>query len=67
MGFLGVSKAKNTPLNAGDMGSIPVQNDPLEKKMAAHSWFLSCEILWTEASGRLQSMGCRLISDDLVT
>ena len=67
MGFLGVSKAKNTPLNAGDMGSIPVQNDPLEKKMAAHSRFLACEILWTEDSGRLQSMGYRLISDDLVT
>ena len=64
MGFLGVSKAKNTPLNAGDMGSIPVQNDPLEKKMAAHSRFLACEILWTEDSGRLQSMKSQRIGHD---
>ena len=56
MGFLGGSKAKNAPLNAGDMGSILVQNDPLEKKMATHFRFLACEILWTEDSGRLQSM-----------
>ena len=31
--------------------------DPLEKKMAAHSSVLAWEIPWTEEPGRLQSMG----------
>ena len=31
--------------------------DPLEKEMATHSSILAWEILWTEKSGRLQSMG----------
>ena len=33
------------------------QEDPLEKKMAAHSSILAWEIPWTEEPGRLQSMG----------
>ena len=31
--------------------------DPLENGMAAHSRILAWRILWTEESGRLQSMG----------
>ena len=31
--------------------------DPLEKRMATHSNILAWRILWTEESGRLQSMG----------
>ena len=31
--------------------------DPLEKEMAAHSSILAWEILWTEETGGLQSMG----------
>ena len=42
---------------AGDMGSIPGQEDPLEKEMATHSNILAWEIPWTEEPGRLQSMG----------
>ena len=34
-----------------------VQDDPLEKEMAAHSSILAWEIRWTEEPGRLQSMG----------
>ena len=34
-----------------------VQDDPLEKEMAAHSSILAWEILWTEETGGLQSMG----------
>ena len=30
--------------------------DPLEKEMATHSSILVWKILWTEESGRLQSM-----------
>ena len=34
-----------------------VQDDPLEKEMAAHSSILAWEILWTEETGGLQSTG----------
>ena len=33
------------------------QEDPLEKEMATHSSILAWRIPWTEAPGRLQSMG----------
>ena len=39
------------------MDSIPSQEDPLEKEMAAHSSILAWEIPWTEEPGELQSMG----------
>ena len=32
---------KNPPANAGDLGSIPGGEDPLEKEMASHSSILS--------------------------
>ena len=50
----------NLPANAGDikdLGSIPGCEDPLEKKMATHSSTLACKIPWTEAPGKLESMG----------
>ena len=34
--FPGGSAIKNPPANAGDVGSIPGQEDPLEKEMASH-------------------------------
>ena len=33
------------------------QEDPLEKRMAAHSSILAWRIPWTEEPGRLQSIG----------
>ena len=42
---------------AGEVGSVPGLEDPLEKKMATHSTILAWEIPWTEKPGRLQSMG----------
>ena len=58
MGFPGVSVVKNClPINAGDAGSVPGWEDPLEKEMATHSSVLAWEIPRTEESGRLQSMG----------
>ena len=51
---------KNPPANAGDagdLGSIPSQEDPLEKEMATHSSVLAWRIPQTKKSGRLQSMG----------
>ena len=35
--------------------------DPLEEEMATHSSILAWEILWTEESGRLQSMGSQRV------
>ena len=54
MGFPGGSDGKESVWNAGDLGLIPGQEDPLEKVMATHSGityiiFLSCcEALNTE-------------------
>ena len=42
---------KNPPANAGDAGSIPGGEDPLEKEMR----FLVWEISWTEEPARLYS------------
>ena len=39
---------KNLPANAGDVGSIPGREDPLEKRMATHSSILAWEISCAE-------------------
>jgi len=49
---------KNPPVNAedaGDMGSIPGQEDPPEKQMATYSSILAREMPGTEEPGGLQS------------
>ena len=46
-------RVKNLPVNAGDVGSIPVWEDPLEKEMATHSSILAWEIPWAEDPGGL--------------
>ena len=48
---------RNLPINAGDVGSVPGEEDPLVKEMATHSSILAWEIPWTEELGELQSMG----------
>ena len=45
------------PANAGDVGSVPGSEDPLEKEMATHTSMLAWEIPLTEEPGGLQSMG----------
>ena len=57
MGLPSGSVVKNLSANAGDMSSIPGQEDPLEKEMATHYSILAWEIPWTEEHGGLQSMG----------
>ena len=55
---------KNTPANAGDVrdaGLIPELEDPLEEGMETHSNILAWRIPWTEAPGRLQSMGSQRV------
>ena len=50
-------KEKENPLaKAGDTGSIPGWEDPLEKERTTHSSILVWEIPWTEEPGGLQSM-----------
>ena len=48
---------KNLSANAGDSGSIPGWEVPLEREMATHSSILAWEIPWTEEAGGLKSMG----------
>ena len=43
-GFPGDSDGKDSVCNAGDQGSIPGQEDPLEKGMATHSSILAWRI-----------------------
>ena len=50
-GFPGDSVVKNPPANAGaagEAGSIPGSEDPLEKEMATHSSILAWETPWIE-------------------
>ena len=59
--------AQNLPASAVDAGSIPGQEDPLEKEMATHSNILAWEIPWTEEADGLQSTGLRRVRHDLPT
>ena len=54
-GFPGGASDKESACSAGDareVGSIPGQEDPLEKEMAIHSSILAWKIPWTEKPGR---------------
>lgn len=58
--WLGV---KNMPASAGDMGLIPVWEDPLEKEMATHSSILTCckhWLFWGQESSRA-SVPCSIL------
>ena len=63
-GFPGGTVDKNPPANAGDVGSIPGQEDPLEEGMAAHSSILAWRVPWTEELGGPQSMGSQRVGQD---
>ena len=51
--FQAVLVVKNPPANAGDMGFIPGQEDPLEEGMATHCCILAWRIPRTEEPGKL--------------
>ena len=63
-GFPGGSDSKESASSAGDLGSVPGGEDPLEKGMATHSSVLAWKIPWTEESGGLQSMGSQTVRHD---
>ena len=48
----------------GDPGSIPGQEDPLEKEMATHSSILAWRIPGMEEPGGLPSMGSHRVEHD---
>ena len=54
--FPGDSDGKESACNAGDLGSILDQGNPLEKGMAIHSSILAWRIPWTEEPAGLLSM-----------
>ena len=55
---------KNLHANAGDMGLILLQEDPLEESMASHSSIHTWRIARTEEPVRLQSMGSLRVRQD---
>ena len=63
-GFTCGSVIKNLPANAGDVGLILGQEDPLEEKLATHSSILAWKMPWTEEPGSLQSMGLQTVRPD---
>ena len=67
MGFPGGSVVKNPPANAGDVSSIPGQEDLLEEEMATHSSLPAWEIPRREEPGGLQSTGSQRLRHDLAT
>ena len=60
----GGSDGKVSACNAGDPGSIPRSEDPLETEMAVHSSTLAWKIPWTEEPDRPQSMGSQRVGHD---
>ena len=60
----GGSDGNESTCNAGDLGSVPGQEDPLEKGMATHSSILAWRILWTEEPGGPQSLGLQKVRHD---
>ena len=66
-GFPGSSEVKNIPADAGDagdVGSIPGQEDPLVEGMAIHSSVLAWRIPGMGKPGGLQSMGSHRVGHD---
>ena len=56
-GFTGGLMIKDLPANAGGVGSILGQDDPLEEEMATHSSILAWRISWAEEPVGLQPIG----------
>ena len=66
-GFRGGSDGKDSACNAGDLGSVPSSEGPLEKEVATHSSILAWRIPCKEGPGGLQSMVLQKVGHDWVT
>ena len=62
--FPGGSDGKVSAYSVGDRGSIPGQEDLLQKEMATHSSILAWKIPWTEKPDGLQSKGSQRVGHD---
>ena len=58
---------KNPPVNAGDTSLVLGREESLQKETATCSNILAWEILWTEESNRLQTLGSQRVRHNLVT
>ena len=63
-GFPGDSDSQESACSAGDLGSVPGSENPLEKGVATHSSILAWRIPWTEEPSQLQSMGSQRVGYD---
>ena len=61
LGIHSGSDGKESACTAGDPGSIPVLEVPLEKDIETHSSILAWRIPWTEKSGGVQSIGSQRV------
>ena len=64
MGFLHGSDCKESAFNAGDLGSIPGWEEPLEKGTATQSSILAWRIPGTVEPGGLPSKGSHRVGHD---
>ena len=62
--LLSGSDGKESAFSAGDLGSIPGLENPLEKEMATHSSIPAWRISWTEKPGGLQTTGSKRVRHD---
>ena len=53
------SDSRESACNAGDQGSIPGREDPLQKGMATHAGITAWIIPWSEEPGGLRFMDCK--------
>ena len=65
--FPGGSDGKASAHNAGDLGSIPGSEDPLEEEMATHSSTVAWKAPWMEQPNGLQSMEAQRVGHDRAT
>ena len=56
---IAISDGKESACNAGDLGSIPGQEDPLEKEMATHSSILAWRIPWKRGLAGYHPWNCK--------
>ena len=67
MGFHDGLDSEESVCHVGDVGSVPGQEDPLEKGMATHSTILTWRIPWTEDPSGLQSRGLQRVGHNWAT
>ena len=60
----GSDRDENLPVMLETWVQFLGREDSLEKEMVTHSSILAWKILWTEASGRLQSMRLQRVVHD---